>query len=55
MLNIFGVYHSKNVSMLFIYICAYIYVQCVCVCMLIVTKKLSALSAGIPSPKMINK
>ena len=35
--------------------CLYIYVQCVCVCMLIVTKKLSALSAGIPSPKMINK
>ena len=51
MLNVFGVYHSKNVSMLFIYICA----VCVCVCMLIVTKKLSALSAGIPSPKMINK
>ena len=29
--------------------------MCVSVCMLIVTKNFFALSAGIPSPKMINK
>ena len=55
MLNIFGVYNSKNVSMLFIYIYAMCVCVCVCVCVLTVTKKLSALSAGIPSPRMINK
>ena len=37
MLNIFGVYNSKNVSMLFIYI----YAMCVCVCVCVCVCSLS--------------